>query len=307
MARALLISNPAAARTDPRALRTVRNTLQRRGWRVEVADTTAPGDAADLARKGALDGVDAVVIYGGDGTAMQAVRGIVGYDIPIGLIPGGTGNILAGNLRIPAAPDRAAEVVVRGRPRRIDLGRVQRDDGLHYFAVNCGAGFDAQLMASTSAAAKRRWGMGAYVAEAVRALEDVVSVPHRITVDGDVLEVHAATVMVANCAELVPPFLRLKHDIAIDDGLFDVIVLQAEGIVGSAMALGQAVFGFADGGRVRYARGRHVTVEADPPRPAQLDGDPSGTTPLTAEVLPGALSVFVPASTGRGVPGPNDV
>ena len=294
MARALLITNPGAGRMDPRAIRAVTATLGARGLEVDVAGTTWPGDAAALARQGADDGVDLVVVYGGDGTAMQAVRGIVARDIPVGLIPGGTGNILAGNLRIPASPARAAAVVARGVTRRLDLGRVAREDGPHYFAVNCGAGFDAQLMVGTSALAKRRWGMGAYVATALRGLAEVTSVPHRITVDGDVLEAHAATVMIANCAELVPPFLRLKHDIANDDGVFDVIVLEATGVAGSVAVMSRLLLGRGGGGGVRYARGQRIEVQAELTRPVQLDGEPTGTTPFTAEMLPGALRVFVP-------------
>jgi diacylglycerol kinase family enzyme len=239
--------------------------------------------------------VDLVAVYGGDGTAMQAVRGVVGRDIPIGLIPGGTGNVLAGNLRIPMSPDRAADVVSRGITRRIDLGRVEREAGPQYFAVNCGAGFDAQLMVTTSASAKRRWGVGAYVAEAVRNASAVESVPHRITVDGEVRRVRAASVIIANCAELIPPFVRLKSDIAPDDGLLDVITLEASGLVSSAVVFGRLAFGVEGGAGVTYARGRRISVEADAARPVQLDGEPTGTTPLSAEVLPGALRVFVPA------------
>jgi len=283
---------------DPRAIRAVTVALTAGGMEVDVAGTTWPGDAAELARQGADDGVDLVAVYGGDGTAMQAVRGLVGRDIPIGLIPGGTGNILAGNLRIPASPARAAAVVTRGVTRRLDLGRVAREDGPHYFAVNCGAGFDAQLMAGTSGPAKRRWGMGAYVAEAMRSLGEVTSVPHRITVDGEVIEANAATVMIANCAELVPPFIRLKDDILNDDGVFDVIVLEATGMVESVAVMSRLLLGRkrgrGTGGGVRYARGRCISVEAEVMRPVQLDGEPTGTTPFTAEVLPGALRVFVP-------------
>ncbi|MBI3982351.1 MAG: diacylglycerol kinase family lipid kinase [Gemmatimonadetes bacterium] len=295
MARALLITNPAAARTEPGAIRAVCAVLRKRGLDVDVAGTTSHGDAAGLARQGADDGVDLVVVYGGDGTAMQVVRGIVGRDIPIGLIPGGTGNILAGNLRIPMSPRRAAEVVARGAPRRIDLGRVDRADGPHYFAVNCGAGFDADLMHATSAAAKRRWGFAAYVTEALRGLGDITSVPHRITVDDQVLEANAATVMIANCAELIPPYVRLKRDIAFDDGQLDVIILEASGVVSSVAVFARLVLGVEGGETIRYARGRRITVDAAVPRAVQLDGEPTGTTPFTAEVLPGAMRVVAPA------------
>lgn len=298
MARALLITNPMAARTDPEILRKVSHVLAQAGMDVDIAGTTKSGDAAEFARQAVQDGVDLIAVYGGDGTTMQAVRGLVGSEVPLGLIPGGTGNLLAGNLRVPRSPARAAEVLVRGATRRIDLGRVTRDDGAHYFAVNCGAGFDAELMAATSEQAKRRWGMGAYVARAWQKLGGLTSVPHCITVDGNPFEAQAAWVIIANCGELIPPFLRIGQDITPDDGVLDVVVVHATGVVDSVGALWHVAHGLSDRtGSVRYARGRRIVVESTPARPVQLDGDPQGRTPLTAEVLPGAIRVLVPAST----------
>src|SRR5436309_8626968 len=106
MARALLIAKPAAARTDARAVTAVRDTLRRGGWSVEVLATGQPGDARRFAREARDAGFDAFVCYGGDGTAMEIAAGAVGSGIPLGLVPGGTGNLLAGNLRLPRDPDR---------------------------------------------------------------------------------------------------------------------------------------------------------------------------------------------------------
>jgi YegS/Rv2252/BmrU family lipid kinase len=296
MARVLLITNPAAARTDPKVIAAVRQVLTRRGLEVEVVGTTRPDQAGELARQAVREGCEIVAVYGGDGTTMRAVRGLVGTTATLGLIPGGTGNLLAGNLRIPRNPKKAAEVLSTGKVRAIDLGRVERGDGLHYFAVNCGAGFDAELMAATTEAAKRRWGMGAYVAQAWQRLSEVSSVPHRIVVDGQARETRAATVLVANCGELVPPFVRLKAGILPDDGWLDVVVLRATGLVDGMGVFWRLISGSGDShGRIAYARGRSVSVETDPPRPVQLDGEPAGTTPVQAEVMPGAIRVLVPA------------
>lgn len=297
MARALLITNPMAARTDPETIRKVSHVLAKAGMDVEIAGTTRTGDAAEFARQGVQDRVDLIAVYGGDGTTMQAVRGMVGSEVPLGLIPGGTGNLLAGNLRIPRSPTRAAEVLVRGAPRPIDLGRVLREDGAHYFAVNCGAGFDAELMAATSEQAKRRWGLGAYVAQAWQKLGAITSVPHCIAVDGDSLEAAAAWVMIANCGEIIPPFLRVGENIAMDDGLLDVVVVHATGVVESVGVMWRMLTRLPQGNRsVRYTRGRRITVASTPARPIQLDGEPQGSTPFTAEVLPGAIQVLVPAT-----------
>jgi len=293
MARVLVIMNPVAARTDPAVVRTVSRVLDREGWEVDVLGTTRPGHAADLARQGVEEGVDAIAVYGGDGTTMQAVSGMIGGSVPLGLIPGGTGNLLAGNLRLPRNPTKAARLIAQGKTRPIDVGKVERADGVHYFAVACGAGFDAEIMAGTSSGAKRRWKLAAYVAQAWTAISHVQNVPYRVTVDDRVLEGTAATVLVVNCGEFIPPFARFGTGIALDDGLLEVVILRAEGRIESAGVVWQLLRGRANGdGRVRYARGRRVTVETTPARPMQLDGEAAGTTPFTAELIPGAIRVF---------------
>src|SRR5207249_9818512 len=100
-----------------------------------------------------------LVCYGGDGTAMEIAGGAGRSAVPPGLVPGGTGNLLAGNLRLPRDPAASARVILARRTAALDLGSVERPDGTHYFAVCGGTGFDAQLMAGTAAAEKRRWKM----------------------------------------------------------------------------------------------------------------------------------------------------
>jgi len=121
--RALLITNPAAARTDARAVTAIRETLRSGGWDVEVLATLGPRDARRFAVEARDQKFDVLVCYGGDGTAMQIASAIVGTGIPLGLVPGGTGNILAGNLRLPRNPANAARALLTARPHAIDLGR----------------------------------------------------------------------------------------------------------------------------------------------------------------------------------------
>jgi YegS/Rv2252/BmrU family lipid kinase len=294
MSRVLLITNPAAARTDPAVVRTVSTVLGREGWDVDVAGTTRPGHAADLAREGVRDGVDVIAVYGGDGTTTQAVTGMLGSEVPVALIPGGTGNVLAGNLRLPRDPAKAALLVARGTPRAVDLGRMERVDGTRLFAVACGAGFDAELMGGTTTDAKRRWKMGAYVARAAEAIVDVKNIATRVMVDGKVLDYPAASVLVANCPEFMPPFLKFHSGVSLDDGVFDVVILSADGFLDSVGAFLQLLSGGPDRGQLHYARGSEITVVMEPTRPVQADGDRAGDTPFTARVLPAALRVLVP-------------
>jgi diacylglycerol kinase (ATP) len=293
--RALLITNPAAARAHAKAVTAIREILGAGGWSVDVRATQGPGDARRFSEEARGQGFDVIVCHGGDGTAMQVAAGIVGTGIPLGLVPGGTGNVLAGNLRLPTGTARAARALLKARPQAIDVGVVQREDGPHYFAVAAGTGFDAQLMADTGLAAKRRWKVGAYLARALMTLTQVRSAAHRVTIDGEVHEVRAAMLLVLNCGELPPTFFRLRKNLLPDDGWLDVVALRADGALQSAAAVLELLWR-ADKtlGRVWWARGKTVRVEvADAPRPVQLDGEPIGVTPFEARLLPGALTVLV--------------
>jgi YegS/Rv2252/BmrU family lipid kinase len=307
MPRALLITNPAAARTDARALTAVREALRHAGWTVEVAATAKAGDARRLAVRGREEGFDTMLSYGGDGTAMQIAAAIAGTGIPLGLLPGGTGNVLAGNLRLPRRPLAAVRSILRGTAVQVDLGAVDRSDGTHYFAVCCGAGFDAALMRRTDSAAKRRWRRAAYVRAALLSLRSVTSARVRITIDGVDTVRDAAMVLVCNCADLMPPFLRLHRDIRPDDGILDVVGMRADGMWQSVAAFFELMQRRAPArqDQVWYGRGTSVTitVEEGEPFPAQLDGEDVGTSPLTARVLPGALRVFVDPDTSPVAPG----
>lgn len=303
MTRALLITNPVAARHDARALTAVRDTLRQGGWTVEVAATVAPQDARRLAEQGRADGFEAVLSYGGDGTAMQVAAALAGTGIPLGLLPGGTGNVLARNLHLPGRPVAAARTILRHRPLAIDLGVVERDDGPHYFAVCCGAGFDAAVMLGTDTVSKRRWRRAAYLRAGFAALRHVVSTPHRFVIDGVETRLRAAMALVCNCADLMPPLLRMHPDIRPDDGILDVVALRADGMWQSVTAIMELLVQRGSArDQVWFARGRSIRIEVEgPPLSTQLDGDVVGTTPLHIRVLPGALTVFVDPKTTPGV------
>lgn len=300
MTRALFITNPAAARTEDATVQAALDTLRGGGWTVDLRATAGPGDARRFASQAVAEGMDVVVVFGGDGTTMQAAASLVGSETALGLIPGGTGNLLAGNLRVPSNPIRAARALLGARRKPIDLGCMQRADGPHYFAVACGAGYDARVMAETSMADKHRWRFAAYVVTTFRLLPLLRSTRHRITVDGTEYEARGAMVLVANCSEVIPPYVKLRSGIALDDGLLDVIVMNADGFFQGVRAIwellrdGQPLA--AGKGAVRYARGRRITIATDAEAPVQLDGEPIGVTPFTVDVVPRAIQVLVPGS-----------
>src|SRR5437867_10667191 len=168
MTRALVITNPFAARADARAVTAILKILGRGGWNVDLRTITGPGDARRIAEESLGEGFDVLVSHGGDGTAMQIAAGIAGSGIALGVVPGGTGNVLAGNLQLPRTTAAAARALLKARPHAIDLGVVERADGAHYFAVVAGTGVDAPPVGGARGEAKRGGEVGALSAGARR-------------------------------------------------------------------------------------------------------------------------------------------
>jgi diacylglycerol kinase family enzyme len=149
-------------------------------------------------------------------------------------------------------------------------------------------------MAGTASAMKHKWKFAAYVATTFRLLDELKVSRHYITVDGIEYETEAAMVLVANCGEVIPPFVRLRSGITPDDGFLDVVVLRASNIVESVRAIWQLLREVPGGSQIGYARGREVRIVSDPVEPVQLDGEPGGVTPFTASIVPGAIRIMAP-------------
>jgi YegS/Rv2252/BmrU family lipid kinase len=293
--RAVIVTNPAAARTAERYLLAARRRLAAAGVQAEIARTAAAGDGERLARQAVADGADLVIAHGGDGTAMDVAAALVGTGIPLGLLPAGTGNLLAGNLDIRRSWRAASDVIARGGTRVIDLGRLTTAAGSRIFAVACGAGFDAELMRSTEARHKRTLGMAAYVVTALHLARTIARSAVRVECGDFVHEGPAAVVLIANCGELIPGLLPIHADVRPDDGVFDVAILDASSIPGAARLVWWMLIRrphFVPG--ITFLRASRVTLSADPDFPVQADGEAAGTTPMTVEVLPGALHVLAP-------------
>jgi len=293
MRNVVLIHNPAAARHRQRVVETIQHVLQENGCDVRLVAIQRQGHAKDIAAEAVNQRVDVVAVYGGDGTMIQAVEGLVGSDVMLGLVPGGTGNLLAANLGVPRNPRAAAKVIAHGHARRIDLGRLDTPDGIRYFAVACGAGYDAEVMANTSSQSKRRLRMLAYVVSIIRKSNNIRALGHRIVVDGEAHNIDASTVLIANCRKIIPGILDFGTNVAPDDGMLDLVALKADGFLDATVAM-WGLFRRKENGRVRRLRGSKITVEPNVPRPVQLDGEEAGRTPFTASVIRNGLSVLVP-------------
>src|SRR5262249_38949910 len=138
----------------------------------------------------------------------------------------------------------------------------------------------------------------AYVATTFRLISELRSAEHIITVDGVEYDTRASLVLVANCGEVIPPYVQLRSGIYMDDGLLDVIVMRADSFVEGVRSVWERLREGGDDrpgpGRVSYARGKVIRIETRPGQPVQLDGEPHGVTPFTAEIVPGAIRMLIP-------------
>lgn len=286
----LLVANPAARRARRRLAAAVA-ALGTGGARVDVVTTERPGHAAELVRARAA-GYQAVFTLGGDGTAMEVVGALARSGIPVGILPGGTGNLVARALGIPIATRRAAEALLGGEVAEVDLGCLASG---RRFAFSCGVGVDARMIRDTPPIWKQRLGILAYAYIAFRASLRNVRFRVRATVDGEVLEREATAVMVANFGTVLNDLIVLGPGIARDDGKLDLCVFSpASGWEALGVAWRLLRKDFRPHRAIMYRSGKRFRVECDPPQDAQADGELVGTTPVEVEVDPHAARLLLP-------------
>jgi diacylglycerol kinase family enzyme/membrane-associated phospholipid phosphatase len=291
-----VIVNPI--KVDPDAFRAkVSRAANAAGWDDPLwFETTIDDAGASMARAAVAAGADVVVAAGGDGTVRVVCAEMASTGVPVGVIPAGTGNLLARNLGIPLSRDSALDVVLRGQDRAIDLVSI-KGDGLEAtrFAVMAGMGLDAAIMAGAPDAMKRRMGWSAYVVAGMRHLR-YPAVKVTISVDGtEAVHRRARTVLVGNVGSLTAG-IPLLPDARIDDGVLDVVVIAPLRLIGWFSLLWRVLTRHPrTDERLDRFTGKSVVVTAATPTPRQLDGDiVSPGTEIHAEVEPGVLLVRVP-------------
>jgi len=257
---------------------------------LEIRVANSSSEATSAATEAGLS-ARIVIAVGGDGTVSDVATGIFGSGAALGIVPAGSTNIAARSLGIPVDP--AAALTLLGgthRIRAIDIGRSEDRSFVHI----AGAGFDAELFRGASPVWKRRLGWFAYLPAAVSALRLPPS-EVLITADGASLEARSPLVLVANGGSAIAPKFRIFPGITVDDGWLDVLIFASSTPAQLAATLGLAGTQRLDRSpHVTHRRARAVGIEATPPLPVELDGDPRGTTPRQFSVIPLGLRVVTP-------------
>ncbi|WP_030434074.1 diacylglycerol/lipid kinase family protein [Actinoplanes subtropicus] len=234
---------------------------------------------------------DLLLVWGGDGMVQRALDVVAGSKVPVGIIPAGTGNLLAGNLGIPHDLEKSLDIALCGRRHRIDLGKL---DGEH-FGVMAGVGFDGAMIRDADRKMKDRLGKLAYVWTGLRHVNGEAA-SARILVDGvKWFDDEASCVLIGNVGTITGG-IRAFDDAKPDDGWLDVGVATAQGALEWARALGTMAVGRSDRSPfVRTTRARRIDVKLKTKMVYELDGGArEETTRFTATVEPGAVKICLP-------------
>lgn len=337
--KALIVYNPASgAAVDPELwLGTIVHRLCEQGQYLVTVFATEPGSTSDHLFERVGKEFDIAVAAGGDGTMRFVFEAVAksGLDIPIGLIPLGTGNLLARNLQILEENilmdplDEAMKVVLEGKPLAMDLGIMNG----HYFAVAAGAGPMSDAIIMPEQKDKANWKMLAYASSVVQTFAQP-PVVFKVNADEDSFKVAASGIFVTNLADL--GLGKLSDTAELNDGLLDLVILAPKEFK-DYIDMGFKFAGAFVGGEAPYyiKKVKYVSIEVLPLRSrisqiqqgwnrlksmvtkqlpdkpdrhrevtAMIDGDPVGTTPMQIEVAPRVVKVLAPktllSSLGNG-------
>lgn len=288
--RVLLIVNPASRRANRIRARAVR-AFADAGVDCDAMPTEAPGHAGALARTHAHK-YDAVFTLGGDGTVMEVLGALAHQGPPIGILAGGTANVVARTLRIPLNPARAVPLLLAGDEATMDLGRL--GDGRR-FAIGVGVGLDATMISEAPARLKKRFGFMAYVVGGYKAVLRNQKFDLRLTVDGTVYERRASAILVANFGAVLNDLVAFGEGIVHDDGLLNACVFSPDSLLDALRILWKMLRkDFSSDPCLFYQSGREFRIETHPAMVAQADGELLPGTPLSVSVDPLAGRLLIP-------------
>jgi YegS/Rv2252/BmrU family lipid kinase len=296
-----VVVNPAPSRKIP-LLAILNQAFRDAGIHWDIDITHGDGDGHLLAKKAVEDGVDVVAVYGGDGTVMEVASALIGTDTPLLILGGGTGNLVASELRVPTILEKSCDLVCSDEfsVRTIDVGML----GDQPFLLRVGCGLETGVVQDATRELKDQFGKWAYVFAGIKALQEGNSAEYEIIVDGKTVSSNTGVAcVIANAGTVGLGKLTLAPSVDIDDGMLDVFFLKKANIEGitrlavKMMGLDQLK---VDGEPLLDAshmlshwQGGKIEVRTDPVQDIQADGDVVAQTPMIAQIKSACLKVVV--------------
>jgi diacylglycerol kinase (ATP) len=297
--QAILIYNPVAGKLKAGGEKLIERVLQaltRAGHRVSAKRTPGPGEAAAIARDSIVAGADLILAFGGDGTINEVAEGVIGSRTPLGILPGGTANVVSYELKLGSSPVKVASRLADYRPERISVGRLKSEGAkTRHFLAMAGVGLDAHIVYRMSAGLERRWGKLAYwiggFSQLARELEEF-----DVEIEGRTYRCSFA--LITKVRNYGGNF-EIARRVSIVDDQFEVVLFAgSRGTRYLKYLAGVALNRLYGMSGVTILRAREVTFRAmrDDRVYIQIDGEYAGRLPGKVEVVPDALTLLIPAS-----------
>jgi YegS/Rv2252/BmrU family lipid kinase len=265
-----------------------------------MVPTTGPGTAGDIACKAIGEGSELILAAGGDGTLNEVIQGMAHSAVPLGILPAGTANVLATEIGLGRNLERAVKIIPKCVTRRIALGRVDCGEKKRYFLSMAGAGFDAQIVYNLASGLKEKLGKAAYwVAGFAHALERFPE--FEIEIDGRA-RATGSFALASRVRNYGGDFEIARHA-SLSADRFEVVLFRGRYALPYFKYLCGMIAGRLEGmGGVSFQTGKEVRVfdPADRRIHIQVDGEYAGRLPATIVIVPGALTLLVPAGYASG-------
>jgi YegS/Rv2252/BmrU family lipid kinase len=288
-----IIINPAAGEEEA-ILPFINASMKEAGITWEAFITHEAGDGIKFAMAAIEKGVDALAVYGGDGTIIEAISGLIGSEIPLIILPGGSANVVATELGIPKDFKEVCKLLVHGslETKTIDVGQFDE----HYFITGLSIGFGADLVKGADRETKNKIGIFAYFLSAAAALKKTKRTIYHLKIDEQEYELQGLTCIITNTGNLGFTKISLDKHIDISDGFLDVVILRKANL----NLLKHIVVTLLKRERphnlelVQHWQGKDISVTSTPQQTVQCDGEVLEEMPLHIKIIPGAIKVLVP-------------
>ena len=294
--RISLIYNPKAGGLHGSTDKFSRLVSALRAQGVDLSDdrvnaTAASGDATRLAQQAVADKADLLIVCGGDGTINEVAQALIGSDTALAILPSGTANVLAKELRLPRRPEELAKLIATGRMREISVGRASKPDNSwsRYFILMAGIGLDATVIETVSPELKKQWGLGSYIAAGLKTLTAWPLHPFSLNFNA---QKHDATfAIVANAANYAAWFTIAPKSRMESDHLNVCIFNSHSRLIYLSYAFLSLFGAHTLSPRVIYEPVTETYANSSNTTPVQLDGELVGHLPMHFACVPHALRI----------------
>ena len=311
----LFIVNPSAGHRDAKQIKNVLENKVKINKRFEHYDCNfiIPASIKELnnimKRKIEDENISSVIAVGGDGTIASIAHAIIDYpDISIGIVPHGTGNILASNLGIKNDFDSSLETIFQGEVKQIDLGLVNEKP----FTIVAGTGLPAHIIENIKPEDKATFGIWAYFIKGLEHLYTAQEFIFDLNIDGKEINTKSIAVLVSNAGNFLGPFPTLTPEAQPHDGYLDVLIVSLKSLRENPIEYFRLLINYltrnlkSEEGLQNF-KAKDIVINSSPKLKVQADGDIVAETPVKIEILPKRLKVLVPSKAPTFAPSINDI